>query len=230
MRTDSGAGASPRASSWACRFVLAAMACSGLGAASVPSVAFGADTCPNASARSGLSAELSRCRAYEMVSPLDKNGGDIDRDAVFASYATSGASVAGDAVAYASQSQFAGDVSGAAYVQYRSTRTAGGWDTRSVNPPLATAGPINNSRIQLFSPDLMKRVVQVRASLTPGAGAKLGGSFGLYLRDDTGPATAYTLLSDPFEPLVGPDEAAFIRFQPAAATPDFSHIVFSSQG
>ena len=35
------------------------------------------ETCPNAAFRTGPAASLPDCRAYEMVSPVDKNGGDI---------------------------------------------------------------------------------------------------------------------------------------------------------
>ncbi len=42
-----------------------------------PAASVGGGSAPNAAFRTGLSAFLPGCRAYEMVSPLDKDNGDV---------------------------------------------------------------------------------------------------------------------------------------------------------
>jgi hypothetical protein len=215
------------------RFVILGFAaCSVLAIGAPP--AFADVSCANDALRTGFARSLSDCRAYEMVSPLDKNGGSIERDAIEVNYATSGSSPNGDAVAYASSTQFAGVLSGAPFSQYRSIRGANGWQTRGISPRLATDGPTNTPLIQLLSSDLLKVVVQTNASLTPGADALLGGSRGLYLQDDSGSSTQYELVSRPASPLSDDDvidkNLASTRFAPAGASADFKHIVFNSAG
>jgi hypothetical protein len=192
--------------------------------------AFASGACSNDALRVGPSRALSDCRAYEVVSPLDKNGGSVDRDAVQNSFATSGASEAGDAVAYASEAQFAGNDSGAPWSQYRSIRSATGWSTRGIDPPVQPEGPVNSARIQIFSADLLQSIVLTNASLTPGAESLLFGNRGLYLRDDRGESTSYTLLSAPWAPLTVSDNLDGVAFAPEGATADFGHIVFNSLG
>jgi hypothetical protein len=90
------------------------------------------DSCPNASFRSeGLSAGLPDCRAYEMVSPLDKNASDIEGQG-----ATTVASVSGDRVSFAARTGFA-DTRGSGIVgmtQYVASRSADGWSTHGAMP------------------------------------------------------------------------------------------------
>lgn len=179
-------------------------------------------------------ASTSGQRVYEMVSPLDKNGGDIDRDVPYQDYSTSGAAPSGDAVAYSSQGQFGNNSSGAPYAQYRSVRTGAGWVTRGIDPPLVPDPEqnLNTPRVPFLSVDLTRAVVQSNKELTASA-AKLGGSGGLYLQDHTGSSPSYRLLSDPFAPL--PPEAVNdpdqnFRFIFSAATDDMSHIVFVARG
>ncbi len=119
-------------------------------------------------------------RAYEMVSPLDKNGGDINRDLPSGTLATSGAAASGGSVAYAAQAQFADIGSGAPQGQYRSVRGAKGWITRGMNPP-ADPNPgsdVMTSTIWYLSNDLERAVVGTDAALTPGAKQLLGGFLG----------------------------------------------------
>ncbi len=66
-----------------------------------------ADTCPNAAYRVGSSTGLPDCRAYEMVSPVAKNGGDISAE----SFGQTISSESGDRVEFMSKTAF-GEVPG----------------------------------------------------------------------------------------------------------------------
>ena len=155
-------------------------------------------------------------RGYEMVSPLDKNGGDIDRNLPSNAYVTSGAAASGEAVAYASLSQFGELETGAFFNQYRSVRGAEGWGTRGIGPPMKPEPQFDLATppIWFLSEDLSKSVVASNALLAQGAGL-LGGSWGLYLQDQSGPLSTYQLLSGPASPLAPdnePDAAIYRRF------------------
>jgi hypothetical protein len=191
-------------------------------------------SCPNEALRSGPSARLPDCRAYEMVSPLDKNGGDVEPNFT-ASEATnaSGASPDGNALAYNSRTTFGSGAQGSSlFPTARSVRGPGGWSTTAIAPPGDNnSGGAAFTVLDFLSDDLLQSVFVTPAQLTAGA-ADLGGSFpsrGLYLRDESG-ATTYRLLSDPtfaLPPEVS-DTGAAVRFSMGAATPDMSRIVFNS--
>jgi hypothetical protein len=120
-----------------------------------------ADNCPNAAFRvGGLSANLPDCRAYEMVSPLDKNGGDLDGDGD-----TVVAAADGEGVAYASRTGF-GDSRGSGgvgLVQYLATRGQDAWSTHGITPtpaPNAAQLFIGDTLIMAFSQQLEGAIVE----------------------------------------------------------------------
>lgn len=90
------------------------------------------DACPNAVSRiGGFSADLPDCRAYEMVTPLEKNDGNTDGSGVSLSAAADG-----DRVLYGSRTGY-GDTTGSGgvgLVQYVATRNADGWSAHAVTP------------------------------------------------------------------------------------------------
>jgi NHL repeat-containing protein len=115
----------------------------------------------NEASRIGPGALLPDCRAYEMVSPLDKAGGDIrvlsadlGRRAVLEQSADSG-----EKLAYGSVRSF-GDAASAPFTsQYIAQRLAGReWETHSVNPPrgrpLFGAVGQSDTEFKAFSTDL----------------------------------------------------------------------------
>ena len=173
-------------------------------------------------------------RGYEMVSPLDKNGAEIDRNIPSGPYSTSGASTSGGAMAFAAKGQFAGIDSGVAQAQYRSVRSEAGWTTRGISPPVIAypASELVTTPIWFLSEDLSRTVLTTNALLTPEANL-LGESWGLYLQDNSGSESSYRLLSRPASAL--PPEAPEgqsnrpLRFSFAAATKDLRNIVFESQ-
>jgi hypothetical protein len=94
-------------------------------------------TCPNQALRTGSSAALADCRAFEMVSPIDKAGGEVivlgnnNSTPTGLRQATPGA----DKLTYTSYRSYA-DAEGAPYsVQYIASRGPEGWATDNISPP-----------------------------------------------------------------------------------------------
>jgi NHL repeat-containing protein len=113
--------------------------------------------CANDALRIGPSAKLPDCRAYEMVSPLEKGSNDIL--ALFES-GLHQASTAGGKFTYTSRAAFADPQSSPMVSQYLAERHSGGWVSQSLNPPrgraLNTGGGLTalENEFKLFSPDL----------------------------------------------------------------------------
>lgn len=114
--------------------------------------------CPNQALRTGPSALLPDCRAYEMVSPVDKNGGDISAPLNISSVEqmVAQATPEGSKLTYSSRTAFA-DPDGAPFVsQYLASRGAGGWSTDAITPAreVNIAGLHLNNQFRAFSTDL----------------------------------------------------------------------------
>jgi hypothetical protein len=93
----------------------------------------GQPACPNDNFRSGPSALLPDCRAYEMVSPVDKNGVGIQPGRLEAYIQ---ASADGNHLAYTAETAF-GDQPGNKFVnEYLASRGSGGWSNHGINAPL----------------------------------------------------------------------------------------------
>jgi NHL repeat-containing protein len=95
--------------------------------------------CENDAFRTGAAALLPDCRAYEMVSPLDKANGDIKLLEEFISRlgaVVNQSATSGDRLTYGSFRAF-GDAQSAPYTsQYIAERDLeDGWETHSINPP-----------------------------------------------------------------------------------------------
>jgi hypothetical protein len=113
--------------------------------------------CPNAAFRGGSSAHLSRCRAYELVSPVDKNGGDIAANAAVENYGTlAEAADSGDRATFSSVTAFQDPASAPLVSQLFAQRTESGWSTQSISAPrgLAILGIAGRGRYKGFTPDL----------------------------------------------------------------------------
>ncbi len=177
---------------------------------------------------------LAPGRAYEMVSPVEKNGGDIG---ILRGRQRSSAS--GDAAVFSSATPFADAAGSNIASDYLAQRRPEGWTTHALTPdqpPIASGLPNldNDTRYVGFSSDLSKGIILARAPLTADPNTQK--AVNLYLRDNTllgGPSPAgganYELLSGQAPALIENSllsTGAFVAFDDA--TPDMSHVVFES--
>jgi hypothetical protein len=130
--------------------------------------------CPNEALRTGPSAQLSGCRAYEMVSPVDKGGSNVS--------STLGVHAApdGSAVAFGSTASFAGSPAsplGSAYI----ARRGSDWATEPVDPEQFNYSSLLIRGTPTSSRDLGYSLGASRMALAPGA---VEGGSNLYLRDN----------------------------------------------
>jgi hypothetical protein len=164
-------------------------------------------TCPNAVPRVGPSAALPDCRAYEQVSPVNKNGTDV-----FGEIGQSEASPSGDAITYYSLAPLptvagASEVNGASeFPSYLASRGPADWSTQGLLPPTE---PGSQAVLSGWTEDLSDFIVNVG-----GGEESTPGGAGAYLR----PASGGT-----YQRIPGA-RAAFID----DATPDDSQILFES--
>ncbi len=187
----------------------------------------GADSCPNAAIRGVQAAgALPDCRAYEQVSPPDKNGGSpilgkLDNEAQWQAAAD------GSSVAYTSAGVFAGTPTGDSVVfPYLSSRSANGWSTQGLMPSQSPASFLPFPHMVAFSSDLSKGVLfngggstaygQDDPLLVPGEPLH---NPNLFLRDNSN--GSYQLI-DVTPHGTAPSEAVMRE-----ASPDLSHVTFT---
>jgi hypothetical protein len=188
-------------------------------------------------------------RAWEMVSPPEKNGG-----AVMPTIAHTRVAADGSAASFSSLSAFGDAIGTGTATQYLALRSSdpnpgdNGWETHAITPPQPPAplafkvgGEIDPRYVRDFSPDLDRGVFLAAAPLTadPGVANVVNN---IYLRDDlrTPGHGNYEVVSacplcdateTPLPPLPPSDIFATLRLTPvmAAASPDFGHIAFESR-
>lgn len=149
------------------------------------------DTCPNAQFRSSLSAFLPDCRAYEMVSPVDKNNGDIltlqNINAFHAALNQSATS--GQKLTYSTYRAFGDAQSGPYTSQYIASRESGGWASHSISPPRNISFVSTDLSLETefwaFSPDLCMGWLRHDTDPPLAAGAPEGFA-SLYRRENCG--------------------------------------------
>jgi DNA-binding beta-propeller fold protein YncE len=126
------------------------------------------EACPNDSLRSGPSEKLADCRAYEQVSPLDKNGADVTggRSRVQAS-------VNGDAITFFTQGGLPGGVGAQDFPLSLGRRVSGNWSTAGLLPPASLGA---SATIDGWTPDLSQ-------VFTQAAPAGSGATASLYVRN-----------------------------------------------
>jgi Tol biopolymer transport system component len=182
-----------------------------------------AETCPNAALRTGPSAGLPDCRAYELVSPANKNGYDVDQAEHGGSTTSAVAAREGDGLAIGSAIPLPGSMSAAIFNEALSRRGANGWVTQPLSPPQAPSATIDFTAFPYFTPDLGHAFVSPPPGPALAAGATPGVS-DLYLRDNA--TGSYTAVAG------GTPSGAYELDQMAygfdGASSDFTHVLVTS--
>ncbi len=185
---------------------------------------------------------LPDSRGWEMVSPVDKNGGQIQGFGANYGGDVLQAATGGGEVTYSSSSSFGQGAQGApAASQYLGGREASTWSVNNVTAPQSSGAepsPGSGVPFRLFSPDLSSAIVFSGGDcLTPGSGCAnpsppVGGSGApagyqdFYLRDD-GTGTYRALITQANAPALALSPEAF-SVSLAGATPDLTHVVLST--
>ena len=139
-----------------------------------------------------IASALPDNRGWELVSPVQKNGGQISTPAE-AGPGTFRAATQGGAVAYASKASFAGGSGAAPFSQYVSARSADGWVTQNITPAHLT-GAYEDSPYLVFAADLSRALLANPARCPAGDPCPEG----FKLRDNLTGATLASL-EDPGE-------------------------------
>jgi hypothetical protein len=161
--------------------------------------------CPNEALRSGHpSAILPDCRAYEQVSPVDKNGGDVLAIDLFAK-----ASSLGNAALFASTFSAPGGEGAQDLPTFQGLRGPAGWSSFGQLPPLSFG---DGARVLGWLPDFSKTFLQATRFGEPNSAVLLERS------GDGSPPVQLT-------PYV--DEGSFSY---SGASADGSKIVFAADG
>jgi hypothetical protein len=172
--------------------------------------------CANEAARTGLSANLPDCRAYEQVSPTDKGGFDINF------YGANRASDSGNAFEYESNGTFAGAAGAAHADDYLATRTGTGWSSVALTPrqdPNYWAPYVTVHYFFDFTADLSTGIF-LNAN-PPGQGESGTTIKSLYRRNPDG---TFNLIT----PAPATNPGVFYQPTYAGSSADMSHVFFES--
>jgi hypothetical protein len=210
-----------------CLAIVGLVAFLGIGAPTASAI----DTCPNVVFRTGPSAKLPECRAYELVSPTFSGGKPPTFESFLGDlpgmFATDTVTPQGDSVVYNTFGGALSGFSGTGYVdRYRARRTADGWETESVSP----GGDERNSGIGDgpggVSPD---HEYAAEAAVEPTA-KLFGPAFAAYAGV---PFIEILRTPDGYEPLaqgsLGVDAGGESEVRADWITPKATHVIFGAE-
>jgi hypothetical protein len=178
-----------------------------------------ADGCSNEQFRTGLSASLPDCRAYEQVTPVEKNGGSVRGD----TWIIWDSAPDGNKMAYSSAQSFADARGGATAAQpYVASRGAEGWSSHALLPPEAPNGGEPVVPVSMFSSDLSRFALTIGGfeghDSPPLVAGEPQENQNLFVGDTN--SGSYQLV-DLTPPGTAPAPALF-----KLASPDLKHVVF----
>jgi hypothetical protein len=182
---------------------------------------------------------LPDARGWEMVSPVDKNGGAIESVGTTASRVFQVAAD-GQSATYSSIFSFANPAGAPNASQYLARRGADGWASEDITIPLFSGSYGDEpatTPYQLFSPDLARGLVlsgrrcrglegecMLANPPLPGTAAPAGYR-NYYRREANGPYTALLTQADVANLAVSPQN---FELRMVAASPDLEHVLLSS--
>ncbi|HEX5922685.1 MAG TPA: hypothetical protein VFY45_02560 [Baekduia sp.] len=192
-----------------------------------------ADTCPNAAIRARQGSDrLPGCRAYEQVSPRDKNGYSVHFAGPVGGGFPTFASIDGEAASYPSYGPF-GDVPTGMLMTYRSQRTGSGWQTEAVSPFPVDPDPDVVSNVgdtkslwDFVSQDLQRGGIVTRDHFDP---TDVNDAFDVYLRHGLEAPTLASRGNGPER--VGPDGVQSLSYNFSTMTQlsdDGTHALFAT--
>ena len=168
-------------------------------------------------------------RGWEMVSPVDKNGGEIQPPGVDSKGGVFQAAASGGAIAFGSLSSFGVGAGGApASSQYLARRGSGEWVTENVTGSSSAGGSgeeADEVSYRLFSLELSLGLISApNSSPFPGTAAPAGYR-NYYLRDSGGGYSSLLTYAD-VAGVVSPPQSFELRF--AGASANLERAVFST--
>jgi hypothetical protein len=186
----------------------------------------GADTCPNAQARAEqpFASHLPDCRAYEMVSPLDKGDHNTGNG-------SARVSLSGEAVTYNSTGVFAEPEGGGITNRYLARRDPahGGWSTENLSPPHSQVATPTARAFEelLFTPELTAGVE--KAEFIPLVAGESAGFYNIYVGDLTSKPITYRAVTHFGPSNAVPYHQLFpVNLSTVGASTDLDHVLVAS--
>lgn len=152
-------------------------------------------------------------RGWEMVSPIDKNGGAIQAPETIFGGGVFQAAPNGQSLTYSSADSFAGGLGAPPGSQYLASRTASAWSTQNITAPLQSGGYGDHPDgvpYQLFSQDLSRGLMLDSHHCTEGEACP----------------RSYSLHQLPSSSATSSPQLSGLRFEGASA--DLGHVVLSA--